>query len=358
MRLKKRQPSQRRAWIIASALSVFLTLVVAEVYCRRISTLQNFDRWFHPYVSTGDFKGLSRAEAPEAFGYERNGLIYTYGYPKPISGLAEEAEYLFDGLAARTKPDPKRRRKRIFILGGSVALGDGAEKDENRWRYLLQNKLRQRLHSDEIDVVPAAVRAFVTTQERLTLELFVLPLEPDAVIATDGYNDLNTLNFGARPGDPFNEGVIQARYDSAVFQALRALSDRSALVRFFLWKSVYRRVGDQRQRIMSDPRLAENYFSSVAAIYSDNVRRMARRCHQENVPCYFLFQPHLEMTAHYAQPGSPMVPNTTAAFRTLSAVKSGGRFPEGTEFRDLTHMLDGHDDYYVDSVHFDDRGQE
>jgi lysophospholipase L1-like esterase len=351
----------RRRVALLIVLGVVVACAVIEGFSRSILNVpENQDRWLEPYLVTGDFRPAQRrpladhtmAEAPEQFGYQRHGLVYTYDSRTTLHGMAERGSYLFGDRAGRAAPNPAR--KRIFIAGGSVALGDGASTADKSWWGLMERDLRARLHDDGIDVIPAATRAFVSTQERIELELYLLPLQPDAVIFLDGFNDWEEFHYGTRPGDPFNQGVLYARYQSALFQLLRSLSDHSGFVRTLLWRSVYGHIERSMYEVQDDPARLASFRDSVANLYDDNLRRMARRCRQEEVACFFFFQPAAPLTAQYDHP-APSEGEDVKSYRAMLArIAAGAPF---VDFHDLTHIFDGHPDYYADVCHPNDAGQ-
>ncbi|MFC1836122.1 hypothetical protein ACFL2Q_15615 [Thermodesulfobacteriota bacterium] len=90
---------------------------------------------------------------------------------------------------------------RVFVIGGSAAYGSGASSTDTRWYMELERLLSKGLKR-QVRLIPAAMGAYVSTQERMVLELIVLPRRPDCVIILNGYNDLvNCLTYCTRPGD-------------------------------------------------------------------------------------------------------------------------------------------------------------
>jgi hypothetical protein len=351
---------KRRTKLLLSILAALvLAFAVGESYCRWIKKVPaNRDRWLEPYVMTGDFRRPGEHfEDPAAFGYRQRSLQHVYEASSVLKGAVDRGSYLFHDRADRARPNPAAPRKRIFVLGGSVSLGDGAEHEEARWWRLVENDLRAKLGDDRIDVIPAGTRSFVSTQERIELELYVLPLKPDAIVVLDGYNDWAVVNFAARPGDPYNQGILYTRYDSLWFHLFYALSEHSALVRHLLQQNVYGAVDSTIHDIMSDPQRLAAYRDSVVNVYRENVTAMARRCRQESIPCLFFVQPSAAVTRSHATPPPPRSEEAVAIDQMLAAVKGSAELTPPTELHDLTHVLDGHADVYVDPCHPRDPGQ-
>jgi lysophospholipase L1-like esterase len=349
--------------LISSALvlgGILAALAIGEGCFRWVvKPPPNQDRWYHPYLITGDFiSGANPTESPEAAGYRKTGLSYLYHPEAPVSGIEARGDYFFGERRGLAQPDPSGRRKRIMILGGSLALGDGVKDRSRTWTRLLERELRARLRSEQIEVLTVATRSFVSTQERLALELFVLPKKPDAVVFLDGFNDMSALLHLARPGDPYNMGTLYARYYSIAFQLLRWASDHSALIRYFVLKEVGGKSGEAFRAIAADSALTERYGEGIARVYNDNIKRMSRRCMQEKVPCFFFFQPNRPLTDSYRGLTSEMPVYARISQRMLETVRSEGSFSAGSRFKDLTHLLDQRPDVYVDRVHFSEEGQE
>lgn len=79
---------------------------------------------------------------------------------------------------------------RIVITGGSVARG---REPEHSIAQYLQNKLREQLQTDKIEVVNAGVSGYVLQQEFLLTQLKLQYYKPDMIIGLDGYNDALSL---------------------------------------------------------------------------------------------------------------------------------------------------------------------
>jgi lysophospholipase L1-like esterase len=318
------------------AVGVLLAAMAGEIYCRLKFPGKLDERWLDPYTLTGAFR--VHALGPEAYGYRDAGWTHVYDSDAKLDGVQARWQPLYP------RPVPPGERRRVFVVGGSVALGDGASTGATRWWRVLEEKLRAALHDDKIDVIPAAMQSFVTTQERITLELYVLPLKPDVVVVLDGFNDAENLAFGVRPGDPYNLGTAYTRYDSLGFHVWLSLARHSALARWWLERRVAAALHEAN--VHRTPAQLTAWEDSAVNIYRDNVTRMARRCAQESVPCLFFAQPARELTVHHY--GGPETPTTRMLARMAAT--------QGVV--DLTHLLDARRESYVDVVHFDDGGQQ
>lgn len=339
-------------WLLL-ALLVFGT---AEAYCRvaRLAP-ENQDRFLEPYLMTGNEASPPYRGAPADYGYEKRGLLYYYPYRHPITSMAER-----DFVALPTSPLP-RDAKRVYVVGGSVARGDYGSPG-HRWWQILEQKLRQDLKDERIVVLPAATASWVSTQERIALEFFVIPNQPKAVILVDGVNDATNAGLLSRPGDPYNQGILYSRYYSPWFQVLRAISNHSAFVRYWLLRSIRAQVDGLDHEVLNDPSRQANQRNSIASVYTSNLKAMENRCAQESLRCLFVLQPLGDLTRKYTDPGfrAPgldIYETLVSEFRKLSA-----RQPTRAtrvSFHDFTHLMDGErSKYYVDGVHFYDPGQD
>lgn len=95
-----------------------------------------------------------------------------------------------DGFKTNYYRQKPKGTYRILLTGGSVARG---KKPEESIAQFLQNKLREQLHTDKIEVVNAGVSGYVLEQEFILTQLKLQYYKPDMIIGLDGYNDALTL---------------------------------------------------------------------------------------------------------------------------------------------------------------------
>ena len=343
-----------------AVILLLLALATGELFFR-INKLapENGDRFLQPYITTGDETITQVAERPEDYGYEHRGVGYYFSFNLPVKTVADRE---FMTLTPRAK-DLKipANPKKIFVVGGSVARGDWASEKQEWWRRL-EKKLRQSRRDDSISVIPAAMASWVSSQERLAMELFVFPKKPKAIIVVDGANDISCAEREfSRPGDPFNQGFLYARYYSPWFELIRSLSNHSAIIRYFLLKHIQDEHDHLHSEVMNDPKRTEIESSSIASVYLDNIHWMARRCEQESIQCYFFLQPERSVTRKYANPAAKEDPIEIGLYKlyTNQIRSTLGVLGKKSHFYDLTHLFDGEaQQHYVDNVHFLDPGHE
>jgi hypothetical protein len=328
-------------------LSLFVAVGGAELYSRykrekNYSALNT--RWLEPYLGFGNFKDSDPASPASLAGYESKGLIYQWKPTAEVQSVLSRAPLTFGkGYPATEEKDPSR--KRVVVVGGAVALGDGSW--PKRFPGLLQEELRKV--SRDLQVFTAATRSFVSTQERVALELYVFPLRPDAIVFLHGFNDMNQAASLARPGDPYNMGVNYARSENPWFGFLQLLAEHSALVERFLSRSVLATFADGRDGLT---KTARGIFSrSAAAVYEDNVRWMARRCEQEKVRCLFLLQPFRDFEGEYGEESVRM------AYRLIAAAFQKNPLKGMASFHDLALPYSKRPELFNDEVHMGEAGQ-
>jgi lysophospholipase L1-like esterase len=360
--------AQRILWIGWLLIWIFALLAGVELYSRRYLRVDWVmgRRPVQPYLAFGDFyEGLplevmQEREGPECYGYRQAGSIFVHSFEARVESAAERGTFLFQDRAELANLAPRADLTRIFVLGGSVASGTGASAIEKRWYVALERALSDRL-GHTVRAVPAAMGAYVSTQERLVLDLMVLPRRPDAVIILDGFNDaIEPAEFGARPGDPYNQGVFyEDAYHSVSFALKKWLAQRSYFCRYLLHRSLQSSLEANRRAILADPRRVANYAQSVASVYLDNVLRMLQTCAQNHVRCMVFVQPARALTLRRAGMAAPLDSAEQLGLLAYEEVlRRVHSLPAGTPLYDLTAALDALDarDLFLDSAHFRDRG--
>jgi hypothetical protein len=280
--------------LLILGFSLIALLLTGEAYIRwRFS--ENFtpvsSRYLHPYLGFGEFRIISRLQRPEDHGYELVNGVYIFQNQREVNSSLDRFPNLleiYDGRPLVGLSDPKNL---AFVMGGSAALGDGAKIHENRFPFLLQSKLRSLANNQNVQVVPAAMRAFVTTQERISLELYLFPARPKAIFFLHGYNDFAQLEYMARPGDPYNMTVEYSRSENSGFRLLQALGDWSRFIRWLHKNRTEETILAANRNLQKDPQQVRQYLQSVANIYLENLFWVANRCEQNKVQCFFVLQP-------------------------------------------------------------------
>ncbi len=327
-------------------------------------------RPFEPFFVSGDFYGamslekLARTrEGPRAFGYKNAGGIYLHERPKGPWEANGRADFLFDHYLSRYSArdadklnDSAKRPLRIYVIGGSLAVGSSATTKEKTWHALLEQKLRKELARPNIHVINASMGAFVTSQERMAMEWAVAPREPDMVIVLNGYNDLHTpVSVGVAPGDPLQTGIRYAEaYDTSF---LRWVCHHSSLARL-LWKArMERRIREYGDRVLADGEESARISKGIVDVYVGNMKWLVRRGKQMGIPVLVFFQPWKSLDDSTVLPGEK--PMADFARETASKIRLAmSKLVQNGSFFDLANIQSSLEKHYTDAVHLDDFGQE
>jgi len=250
----------------------------------------------------------------------------------------------------------------IFVLGGSVALGTSASSQLSTWHALLERMLRKDLQRSDIYVFNAAMTGFRSIQERLAYHLAVFPRAARLVLIVNGANDFALGPSSAvRPGDPSR---IAARYDGFYGNPLMLwLIERSAALNGIFQASLVRSVLQHRERISRSDEVFDRYANSVVDLYLENMSAILQDCEANGTTCLVGVQPVRSVSASYigSQRFGPYVmppERVRRIYDLLHEKLRGHRY--SAHFVDLTHLIgtESELDYFTDSVHFNDRGQE
>lgn len=349
-----------------------ILLIGVEVVSRRYLVPWHHEigsRHLQPYfMSGGYFKtSMSRFKdkgvllgpgGPESYGYKRQSDIHLYNFDEPVSSIADRGDFLFQDRVQLANDVGRDDVIRVFVIGGSAAYGIGASSAEKRWYVVLERALSAGL-GKEVRLVPAAMIGYVSTQERLALDLMVLPRRPDAVIIFDGFNDAVLPSvFGTRPGDPYDQGMFYQDFYSPVTGMKKWLANHSYFYRFLLYRSLGQTIDANQNRILGNPNRLANYAKSTASVYLDNVRHMLEQCKDKKVPCMTFLQPARDLTWRHQSKGQPLDLFTLSAYDEI--LKGINDAAVKDQIHDLSGVFNepGHEQNYIDNVHFNDGGHQ
>lgn len=312
------------------------------------------------YEEQSDEVMLAR-EGPAAYGYQEAGGVYVCSLATPVQSIADRGEFLFQDRSALANDVENRDLLRVFFLGASAAIGYGASTPENYWFVQLETMLSESL-GRTVRLVPAAMSGYVSTQERIVLDLVVLERQPAAVILLDGWNDAALpAHFGSRPGDPYDQGIAYKNYYSAWFSAKSAFAKYSTFCKLWITRDLRRALERHREAILADASLLETYRSSTASVYLKNVARMRQMCQDRGIPWAAFLQPARAVTVRAADASAPLDSIGELTLASYQEIRHRMARGDGSGIVDLTALFDQGpaDDWYLqgDPVHFGDRGQ-
>lgn len=352
----------RIIFLLYFIVPIIITVFGIEIWVRTNGLVdKGLDRVMHPYIGPGGFynggyfkHNIDVAESFEAFGYTPKGWlnIPSYEYGTSINSSKERGHFLFRDRVDAVIAEKKKDEFRIFILGGSVAFGEGASSPEKRWFIVLEKLLREKTKKN-IVVIPAANHSHVSTQERVILDLYVMPYQPDALVVLSGFNDANTGITATRPGDPYGQSIIYAHDISPFYGLLNDLSKHFESVRYLLQRSVFAIwFGDKVYDKQKDLAQAK----SVSNVFYDNQAQTKKRCDAENIKCFFYLQPFWDIT----KANRKIAKLNVYEMVTINYIRYLQDISKYTFMNDLTGVFDTEPAKipFIDPAHFNDEGHQ
>lgn len=183
---------RRRHALLVSAVIIAAVLGLAELWLR-----VEYNRYAWKPPVAGDYESYPYTDPLQHPRSYRDIARMSYdpflGYIPTAGG--HDLGYRTNGQHLRYDEDlqtPKGEREiRIFVTGGSTAWGAGVRQDQTYARLLEERFAAQaELEGFRVQVIPAGVGAYVTTQERIFLFNHLLDYEPDAIVMFSGANDV------------------------------------------------------------------------------------------------------------------------------------------------------------------------
>lgn len=244
--------------------------------------------YYQPYLEHANLPTIGPGETePEKAGYSKARLMYQYRRNALVGSAGERFAHVFQG---EEKSTADRFVDRMFVLGGSVAFGQGASGPD---RYYKQ--LEARL-GGKWRVIPAALGAINSTQENIILHLVVLPLQPDFVVILDGWNDVVLPSlFSVRPGDPMTMSTLYQKYFHPLFNLRVALAKRSWLANKLLLRSLRLDRREFLDFLEREPKFRENLLDSAARVYVNNLETMIESCRARGIRVLHALQPSADV---------------------------------------------------------------
>jgi lysophospholipase L1-like esterase len=227
---------------------------------------------------------------------------------------------------------------RIVILGGSTAFGFGIASDEDTFAARLERELAPA------EAVNAAVIGYVSEQELALLRTEVLDLDPQVVIAFDGWND---FRMGRKRPDGTLASVISAEIEDLCAEAASAHRDFLLAVRV-AFSHVFRQIRARiRQALAPVPAPdapafpTEEEVEGRLAPYLRNVLAMDAACRAKG--CRFLLLVQSER-------------GRDAAYRTFATRAARALLEAGGEAIDAGTLEELRPEHFLDDVHLTREG--
>jgi lysophospholipase L1-like esterase len=283
-----------------------------------------------------------KTKGKETFHYEWMQLAKVKGPFIPKEGIINKL-----GFHSREIPIQKGKNTyRILVLGGSAVYG--WKEIETSWVWYLEQRLQKRFPNTTIEVLNGGISGG-TTVEELDLLREVLPLNPDLVIAYDGWNDAYYTHYctdwiEARHRDRSYDSAWAEKVDS--FNRKLELSSYSYLAlkqSYYAWRK--RRKGQALKiegRNIEDNDLVLNPFKNTdkknepivqcdsprifetkssgkvpdhfTEIFETNILAMHKLTNREKIPFVAILQPALGYTIskNLATPEAKNILNKTS----------------------------------------------
>lgn len=248
--------------------------------------------------------------------------------------------------------------KRIFVLGGSAAIGWGATSDETTFALQLERRLQEK--EQETYVFNAGCDGYNSNQEWVLMATKIMDLKPDLIVLFDGYNDL--YYSMSRQWTP--------EYNIYSAQILHQISFHpwylhSALLRTIDAKTKLSRL--RRSQVGYSGIFRPEYFD----VYSKNLRKIQWAAARERAQVLVVLQPHFliaerDLPTHEKKIFDDghdvnMYPNYSDLIRKLYTVaREGLRKADVLEpwtFADANDWFKGNPNHlFLDEVHLTDAG--
>jgi hypothetical protein len=282
--------------ILLSAFLVLAMLVVLEVALRilapsREGTPGPYDLSFH--TQEGERISL------------RPGPIHVALSPWRVYRLLPDQEtdrVSINSLGFRGEEIPRERgeRTRVIVIGGSAAFGLGAADDSETIAGLLEAQ------APDLEVVNAGVPGYLSGQELAYVVHELVDLDPDWIVAYDGWNDLFDPWYSRRRTEGLfgvNQNFFkieselaanyhsQARFGPGLRRFAGMLMSRTAL----LGAAGRRLLEGPRRRAEAEAVVSgserEPYLEAIVEAYAANLRGMRDHCRTRGIRFLVVFQP-------------------------------------------------------------------
>ncbi len=335
----------KRNLILACALllSVITVTGATETYLHLAnkSGRRYFQMFSEPYIMS------ARKFDPDGAGYRRGSAdLYSFDYSNPVQRISERYDKVFP-----RRTDDKNILK-VIVLGASVADGVGASSSDRAWFTILENNLTAKLKR-KVVLERLTMPGYVSTQERVALDLIGFDRCPDHVMIFDGFADLSTFLYNARPGDPYDQVVSYELARSSAFRIGFWLSQKSEIFNT-LWRFHFnRKIAQLKSEFLMTPLQQNQYVESVNSVYFNNVDAMLTQCRWHKVGCSVFLQPARALLTKEENGDELLAKTYNEARRRVTAAAENGK-----PIFDLTHVFDSvNEKIFLDRAHFNDLGQ-
>ena len=334
---------RKLAWIVAA---VILPLGTAELFFRVSPVMRG-------RAKAGASRPLRLRSAPTEF------APYVDGFN--AKNVVSENLHT-NSLGFRTQrelTDKQPQERRIFVLGGSAAIGWGASSDETT--FALQ--LEQRLHaagSLTSYVFNAGCDGYNSNQEWVLMATLIMDLNPDLIILFNGYND---MYYSMAPQWTPQYNIYSAQVLNQI--SFHPFYLHSALLRFIESKTRLNRI--RRSHIGMTGELRPEFLD----VYLKNLEKIGWAARRSRAAVLVVLQPHFLVSKKNLTDSEKQILKTGHDYKmyknyatlvetlySMAQTKLAQLAPKSYwSFVDANRWFEKSDEHlFLDEVHLTDRG--
>lgn len=281
--------------------------------------------------------------------------LIVYNHPNLSTRTTHTNSRGFRGTREYSDRKPAGTR-RVFVIGGSAAVGFGASGDEATIAGQLEILLNERKDGWRYEVINAACNGFGSHQDLILTALELLPRDPDIIVQFAGGTDINTSLLPAwsrNYHELMNEA--QARITHPWYEHSQAVG--------FLKNLIHPAVPADFQGV---------FHEELAEVYASHVRSLAGMASASDVRFLSVLQPALVVSRKkkteeesgllaqaLARKNLPSNYESVAVrlYQSVQTRMANQTLPRGTAWFDGTKMFDRDESRaFGDALHLTDHG--
>jgi hypothetical protein len=260
--------------------------------------------------------------------------------------------YLINNDADRpfdTHHHGKQGRFRIVLLGGSTAAEIPRKMMEDSWSSLMHR---------EVEVICLARGGYLANQERISLVLYGMNLEPDLLVTLDGANDIVSATKTRRPGIPYHNDAIELGVNHPLLNCL------TEVLRYSQFANVLLKL--KERQVERGAQADDTLSRTILEEYQDALFSISVIARGLGIPHIMVLQPYVHIrkgitageekllyVENYAYRKEFMVD----MFHKLDSALTVSRFTANTIYVNSNSAFDGTSgDCFTDEVHLTDEG--
>lgn len=286
-------------------------------------------------------EGAARLYAWKVYGAHDRGMNWKFMYEPYI--LTRTDERLHEEIP------PKSDAFRVLIIGGSTANLIPTEP--------LEEALAPVVGRD-VEVINYGQGGYILNQERITLLLHGIKLEPDLLITLNGANDLVTASKTLEPGVAYANGFVALGVEKPVLNGMLGLVRESQFINS---------VNKLRERsIEGAAHEDEALLGRTVDHCEEALRSMAIMAKGLEIPHYMFLQPYIHLRENLSEEEKAVASAytyrgdyTAKGFRALRERLESSDFPDNARFVDATKAFDDIESHcFFDEVHLTEEGNQ